>query len=43
MPRNLKVADVARTAALLKKLVDASDVNKDGAARWQEALYGVNR
>lgn len=43
MPKNFKVADTARTASLLKKLVEASDVNMDGAVRWQEARWGVDR
>jgi hypothetical protein len=38
----VKVSDLTRSAALLKKLVDASDVNKDGALRWKEALWGVD-
>ena len=43
MAKFLKVSDVARTASLLKKLVAASDVNQDGAVRWQEARWGVDR
>jgi hypothetical protein len=39
----LKVSDLSRTAMLLKKLVERSDVNKDGAVRWEEARWGVDR
>jgi hypothetical protein len=35
-----KVSDIAKTASLLKKLIDASDVNSDGAVRLKEARYG---
>lgn len=42
MANLLKVSDVTRTATLLKKLVDASDINNDGAVRIQEARWGVD-
>ena len=40
---NIKVADVGPAAALLKQLVERSDVNRDGAVRWEEARWGVDR
>jgi hypothetical protein len=42
MPTRFKVSDVGRTASLLKKLVEKSDVNQDGAVRWREARWGVD-
>lgn len=42
MPTRFKVSDVGRTASLLKKLVEKSDVNRDGAVRWREARWGVD-
>ena len=43
MPSRLKLSDVSKTAALLKKLVEKSDVNLDGAVRWREARWGVDQ
>ena len=41
MPNRLKISDVPRVATLLKKLVEKSDVNKDGAVRSREARMGI--
>lgn len=41
MPNRLKISDVPRVATLLKKLVEKSDVNQDGAVRSREARMGI--
>ena len=43
MANVMKVADLTAGAALLKKLVERSDANRDGAVRWEEARWGVDR